>query len=92
MNSSPIRNDHVWSIALHELGGTQNGSWVETIPRALRFSTDKDSILKIDNAGVTLGTFIKDKPQVARVSGQDVHLMNKIQLLEVVKKELGVEE
>ena len=92
MNSSPIRNDHVWSIALHELGGTQNGSWAETIPRALRFSTDKDSILKIDSTGVTLGTSIKDKTQVARVSGQDVHLMNKIQLLEVVKKELGVEE
>jgi hypothetical protein len=91
MNNSPIRNDHVWSIALHELGGAQHGSWAETIPRILRFSIDKDTILKI-NDGVTIGTSYNGKSHVTQLTGQDVHLMNKIQLIEIIKKELGVEE
>ena len=82
-----IRNDHVWSIALHELGGKANSKWAAELPFNLYFSIDSDSIISMDNDTVVL----HGNNKIRKVQGCDVHAMNKQSLIEHVKKELGYE-
>lgn len=70
-----LRNDHVWSIAVHKLGAT-------SIPINLWYSTNKDTV-KMSNRAVVVEDTIK-------IAEQDVHVMNKHSLMEYVKKELEV--
>lgn len=71
-----LRNDHVWSIAIHLLGGI-------SIPINLWYSIDKDLLLKITDDTVLI--------QGAKIQGQDVHIMDKFSLQSCVQKELGHE-
>lgn len=76
INDQYLRNDHVWSIAIHLLGG-------KAIPTTLWYSLDKDALLTLDKDRIAvLG---------ATVQGQDVHVMEKFSLMSHVKKELGCE-
>lgn len=70
-----LRNDHVWSVAIHKLGAT-------SIPINLWYTIDKD-VVKMNNRAVVVEDTIK-------IEEQDVHIMNKYSLIEHVKKELGV--
>jgi hypothetical protein len=73
-----LRNDHVWSIAVHQLGAV-------AIPVNLWFITDADQIIKMTDDTVVVST----TDRVAKIHGQDVHLMNKFNLITHVKKEMG---
>lgn len=85
MGNDPIRNDHIWSIAVHELGVEFN-----KIPRVLRYSTDRDDIVEFDSKRVLLAAKINDKIRLANIKDQDVHLMNKFELIVLASIELGV--
>jgi hypothetical protein len=77
-----IRNDHVWSIALHQL----NGDWAMPLPFNLYYTIDRDNIINMtDDSIVLLGD-----NKVANITRSDVHVMNKFDLLSYVKKELNV--
>jgi hypothetical protein len=71
-----LRNDHVWSIAINQLGGVE-------IPTTLWFSIQDDPIVQM-----TEDTVIFEQ---AKIQGQDVHIMHKFSLMEHVKRELGSE-
>lgn len=75
-----IRNDHVWSIALHELGGRANCRWATKLPFNLFYSLDTDEVFEVDNNSV----LIYNKDRIARVTGCDVHVMNKQSLLKKI--------
>jgi hypothetical protein len=75
IGDSYLRNDHVWSIAIHKLGAT-------SIPTNLWYSINKD-VVKMNNQAVVVENTIK-------IAEQDVHVMNKHSLMEYVKKELDV--
>lgn len=71
-----LRNDHVWSIAVHILGGI-------TIPTNLWYGLDTDSLSVITDNGVVVGN--------TKIKNQDVHVMDKFGLMKHVKQELGCE-
>jgi hypothetical protein len=71
-----IRNDHVWSMAVHELGAT-------TMPFTLWFGTNTDPI-----TAMTQDTVVVNGSKIAR---QDVHVMDKFGLMKFVLKELDCE-
>lgn len=74
-----IRNDHIWSMALHELNHPCG-----IIPFNLYFCIDTDNIVSMKDAE----TVIFNQNNVAKVINSDLHAMNKFDLLEMVKKEL----
>ena len=76
-----IRNDYVWSIALHQL----KGDWCFPLPHNLYFTTDKDNIVSMTDTSVVM---LGDQKLVC-VNGSDLHIMNKFDLIEHVKKELN---
>ena len=85
-----LRNDHVWSIALHELGKEQGASWADRIPRTLMYSLDGDKIVKFTDTSVVLLGKEKDQPKVANIADQDLHFMNKFELMPMIEQELGI--
>lgn len=88
--SSPLRNDHVWSIALHELGGKSNAGWADVIPGTLIYSMDRDRVLDLGSNSVTILGQDKDKHRVARVVNQDLHIINKFDLMPLIIKEMEI--
>jgi hypothetical protein len=86
ITASYIRNDHIWSIALHELGGAAGSSWATELPYNLYYSLATDNILSMDDTSVTL----LGDDRLSKIKGCDLHAMNKFDLLEQVKKELGL--
>ena len=84
-----IRNDYLWSIALHNLGGTAHANWAPTIPGTLLYTLDTSYLLSmtLDEIVVASADFLN----VCRVQKQDVHAMNKNNLQRLVKQELGVD-
>ena len=85
MGKDPIRNDHIWSIAVHELDIDFN-----RIPRVLRYATDKDEIVELGTDRVLLAAKVNDKTRLANIKDQDVHIMNKFELSVLSAIELGV--
>lgn len=85
MGKDPIRNDHIWSIAVHELDIDFN-----RIPRVLRYATDKDEIVELGTDRVLLAAKVNDKTRLANIKDQDLHIMNKFELSVLSAIELGV--
>jgi hypothetical protein len=86
MGHDPIRNDHIWSIAIHESGMDFN-----CIPRVLRYSTDQDEIVELGTDRVLLAVKVNEsKVRLVNVRDQDIHLMNKFELIVLSAIELGV--
>jgi hypothetical protein len=71
-----LRNDHVWSIAIHTLGGT-------VIPTTLWYSLDTDPLTALTDNGVVVGNI--------KIQNQDVHVMDKFGLMKYVRQELDCE-
>jgi hypothetical protein len=86
LNAGPVRNDFVWSIALHDLGGKQSSFWASIIPWDLLHSEDKDYILHMTDTAVK---FLTDRG-LCLIKDHDVHVFNKFNLLEQIKKELEI--
>jgi hypothetical protein len=75
-NDSYVRNDHIWSVAVHQLGAVE-------IPTVLWFGISTDPLAKMtDDAVVVNGV---------KIQGQDVHVMDKFSLMTHALKELGCE-
>ena len=84
ITTSYIRNDHIWSISLHELGGSANSTWVSKIPFNLYYTLDTDQIASMSGDAVT----VFNKENIAKIKGSDLHIMNKFDLLDRVRDEL----
>jgi len=81
----PIRNDFLWSIASHE--GNIN---IPVIPRKLRYSIDRDEVVEMRENEIIIGTQTDRGPKVLNVAGQDIHVMNKYELMILGAIEIGV--
>jgi hypothetical protein len=85
LNSGPIRNDFVWSIALHNLSLRKN---CPVIPWNIKRSNTEDYILNVSDNAIRFLT----KDGLCLVKEQDVHILNKFDLEKNIKIELGIEE
>jgi hypothetical protein len=85
MGNDPIRNDHIWSIVIHEMGIDFN-----KIPRVLRYATDKDEIVELGTDRVLFAVKVNDKIRLTNIKDQDIHIMNKFELFVLAAIELGV--
>lgn len=81
----PIRNDFIWSVAHHELNMN-----TPKIPRQLLYSIDTDSIEKLEDDSVVISAEINSSPKLINVTKQDLHIMNKYELMIQAAIELGV--
>lgn len=90
VGASPLRNDHVWSMAAHELGGCYSNHWIESVPGSLIYCIDKDKILDMREQGVSILAQDGDTHRMVKITDKDVHLMNKTDLIMYIKRELGV--
>ena len=84
LRSPFIRNDYIWSIALHELGGTANSMWAKTIPYTLHYLLEQDQLIKLEKDNVV--AFSSDK--LAKLENLDIHAMNKLSLMSFVEQEV----
>lgn len=82
----PVRNDFIWSIALHSLGGNAHSNWVNPIPWNLIHANPEDRLLELNNNSAK---FLTNKT-LCKIQDQDVHVMNKFDLMNKVKVELGI--
>lgn len=76
--NGPVRNDFIWSIAAHELDHS-----IPTIPFNLLHSNFEDRIIDMNDQTVKFLT-----PTGLCKINQDVHVFNKFDLLDQIKKEL----
>lgn len=84
--SGPVRNDYIWSTVIHTMGGTANTAWATTIPWPLMHATPKDIVMDMNESAVRMFA----TGNIVKVPGKDLHIMNKVSLLNFIKKELGV--
>ncbi len=84
--SGPVRNDYIWSAALHSLGDSAASTWADTIPWPLVHSTPKDQVIDMNESSVRLLA----EDNVVKVSGKDLHIMHKVSLMNFIKKEFNL--
>jgi hypothetical protein len=76
--AGPIRNDFIWSIALHTL------SYEQELLIDLLYSLPTDSLIKLtENDAVILSNC-----DLCKIKGLDLHIMNKFDLMKQIEKEL----
>ena len=86
VGSDPVRNDHIWSIAIHELNIEFN-----RIPRVLRYSLDQDEIVELTTDRALIAAKVNEnKVRLSNIKDQDLHIMNKFELVVLSAIELGV--
>ena len=73
-----FRNDYAFSIACHILSGYGLNKFHIDLPSPI-FFTDKDKLVKISKNGLT---FVSEDNMLYKSQGQDIHLMNKFDILE----------
>jgi hypothetical protein len=76
--AGPVRNDFVWSISAHNI------RHIDTIPWNIPYSPGSDKIVKLEDSSITLLT----TEGLCRLKNYDLHIMNKFDLMEQIKKEL----
>jgi hypothetical protein len=81
-----VRNDYVISIAIHMIYGFENYTKPNKLPCDIYYTLDRDSLYKIDSD--TELTFLLqnrnclDRYLLAKISDQNIHIMNKYNLIE----------
>ena len=83
-----VRNDYLWSIALHVLGGSAGSTWCATMPWSLLYTTDADTLFNLSDTDILIGSV--EPTEICTVKNRDMHLMNKNQLEKFVYQELGI--
>jgi hypothetical protein len=78
-NSIRFRNDYAFTIACHTLGGFGLDKFYVNLPEPVWF-TDKDQLVKISGDTLTWA-MNSNNTQFVRTQGQDIHMMNKHDLL-----------
>jgi hypothetical protein len=77
-NTKRFRNDYAFSVACHAIGNDV----YTALPEPIWFN-DKDMLVKIDTRSFT---FLTEDGMLLKSSGQDIHMMNKYDLLENLDK------
>jgi hypothetical protein len=81
IDSSLIRNDYIFSIAIHIMNGFTNQNPPVTLPCNIYYTLDTDELLQITDDKNLL--FLIEKSNclgeytLAKTSNQNVHIMNK---------------
>jgi hypothetical protein len=77
-NTKRFRNDYAFAIACHTIG---DGAYT-ALPEPVWFN-DKDILVRVDSKSFT---FLTEDSMLFKSSGQDIHMMNKYDLLENLDK------
>ncbi len=84
INNSLMRNDYIFSIAIHIMGGFSNKINPPSLPCEIYYTLDRDELLKVNNDRSF--TFLIQKKgrlgeyTLARTDNQNVHIMNKFSI------------
>jgi hypothetical protein len=91
---SPIyRNDFAFSIAIHIMNGKTDGEFATELPGTMTYCTDTDVLVEIKEDKVKVLTQKKNflgEYVLAKTSGLDVHVMNKMSLSRFIDGGSGV--
>jgi hypothetical protein len=77
-----FRNDYAFTVACHIMGGFGAEKYYVALPSPILFN-DRDSLVKITNTGLTW--VAGDQNILVKTKDQDIHMMNKIELLEKIQ-------
>lgn len=80
-NSARYRNDYAFSIACHIMGGHGLDKFYTELPAPILF-TDKDKLVKISECGSLTFLMSFNEGRLAKTHGQDIHMMNKYDILD----------
>jgi hypothetical protein len=84
IENSLVRNDYIFSIAIHVLQGFNNSVKPMTLPCDIYYTLDTDELISVRNKNDLL--FLLEKENhlneytVSRVTNQNIHIMNKYSL------------
>ena len=89
-----MRNDYVFSIAIHIMNGFNNKDVPHTLPADIYYTVDRDELYQVNNDG-TLTFLIQKKNTfgeytLAKTDTQNVHIMNKYSFTRNIPKLLEV--
>jgi len=93
IEDTTFRNDFAFSVAVHIMNGKTNGGFAVELPGKMTYITDKDMLISID--GNKMKFLIEKKNYagqytLAKTTGIDVHVMNKMSLSRYIDGGLGV--
>lgn len=84
IDSPLMRNDYVFSIAIHMMGGFTNKINPPSLPCEIYYSLDRDELIRVDNDKDFLFLIQKKghlgEYTLARTSNQNIHIMNKFSI------------
>ena len=83
--SSLIRNDFIFSIAIHILNGHQAGDFAKSMPGTMFYTIDRDELLSLTNDKFTF--FANKEQRISNISGCNVHVMNKFSLNRIIEND-----
>lgn len=78
--SRNFRNDHLFSIAIHQMNGFTDNTWAKELPGKMYFILDQDRLEKIDNDKLICLVGKKDRKgeyTIVSTNQTNVHVMNK---------------
>jgi hypothetical protein len=84
IDSPMLRNDYVFSIALHMMGGFNNKLYPPPLPTNIYYCTDRDELYRVNNSKSFL--FLIEKKDhlgeyvLAKTDNLNVHIMNKFSI------------
>jgi hypothetical protein len=90
ITESKFRNDYAFSIAVHMLCGFRESTvWPKELPGDMWVSTDKDILLDIKDENVQMLAHIDYDYLAVKLTGNNIHVMNKFSLNEFIDKEFS---
>jgi hypothetical protein len=93
INSTTFRNDYAFSIAIHIMNGKHLEGFAIELPGKMTFAADTDVLISADNNKMKFLTQKKNflgEYILAKTTGLDVHVMNKMSLSRFIDGGLGV--
>jgi|APCry1669189472_1035225.scaffolds.fasta_scaffold05712_2 hypothetical protein len=94
IESSLVRNDFIFSIAIHILGGFSNKNKPMSLPCDIYYTTDRDELIDVKNKNCLI--FLIQKKNLlgeftlSKITDQNIHIMNKYSIDRQTKKLLKV--
>jgi len=90
ITSSLLRNDFIFSIAIHIMNGFTNGTFAKTMPGQLFYSIDRDLLIQLHSDDFLMliekeNDFGNYSPM--RIKGCNLHIMNKFSLDRIIKND-----
>ena len=93
IDNSLFRNDYAFSIAIHIMNGKTNGEFATALPGTMTYISDSDILIKTSGDSMQ---FLVEKHNyigeylIAKTSGIDIHVMNKLSLSRYIDGGSGV--